>query len=83
MGLGSYVPDGQGYGGVRLDDSNWQGDQENAFARFRASPDYNFRLQQGQKALDQSAALSRDAAVRQAGKGVSGVRREPREWGVQ
>lgn len=56
LGLGKLTPDGQGYGGLRLDGSNWQGDQENAFSRFRASPDYNFRLQQGQKALDQSAA---------------------------
>ncbi len=56
LGLGKLTPDGQGYGGLRLDDSNWQGDQQNAFKRFQASPDYNFRFQQGQKALDQSAA---------------------------
>jgi len=55
-GLGRYVDDGQGYGGVRLDDSNWQGDQKNAFARFQTSPDYQFRLSQGQTALDRSAA---------------------------
>ncbi len=48
--------DGQGYGGLRLDGSNWQGDQQNAFSRFQTTPDYQFRLQQGQKALDQSAA---------------------------
>jgi hypothetical protein len=56
LGLGKMVPDGQGYGGLRLDDGSWQQDQQNAFTRFSASPDYNFRLQQGQKALDQSAA---------------------------
>lgn len=56
LGLGNLVPDGQGYGGLRLDDGNWQQDQENALQRFSTSPDYNFRLQQGQKALDMSAA---------------------------
>lgn len=56
LGLGSLTQDGQGYGGLRLNDSNWKQDQQNAFSRFQASPDYNFRLQQGQKALDQSAA---------------------------
>ena len=30
--------------------------QEDALARFRASPDYQFRLQQGLNALDRSAA---------------------------
>lgn len=56
LGLGKLVQDGQGYGGLRLDGSNWQGDQQNAFSRFQTTPDYQFRLQQGQKALDQSAA---------------------------
>lgn len=56
LGLGSLGPDGQGYGGLRLNDGNWKQDQQNAFSRFQASPDYNFRMQQGQKALDQSAA---------------------------
>lgn len=56
LGLGKMVPDGQGYGGLRLDDGSWKEDQQNAFTRFQASPDYNFRLQQGQKALDMSAA---------------------------
>lgn len=56
LGLGKLVQDGQGYGELRLDGSNWQGDQQNAFSRFQTTPDYQFRLQQGQKALDQSAA---------------------------
>lgn len=56
MGLGHYVPDGQGYGGQKLDAANWQGDQANAFSKFQASPDYNFRLSEGTKALDRSAA---------------------------
>jgi hypothetical protein len=56
LGLGHYVPDGQGYGGQKLDSSDWQGDQQNAFSKFQASPDYNFRLSEGTKALDRSAA---------------------------
>lgn len=56
LGLGHYVSDGQGYGGLRLDNSNWQGDQKNAFSRFQASPDYQFRLSEGTRALDRSAA---------------------------
>jgi hypothetical protein len=56
LGLGSLGPDGQGYGGLRLNEGNWKQDQQNAFSKFQASPDYNFRMQQGQKALDMSAA---------------------------
>lgn len=56
LGLGSMKADGQGYGGVRFDPSNWQGDQQNALNRFQASPDYNFRMGEGIKALDRSAA---------------------------
>lgn len=56
LGLGSLGPDGQGYGGLKLNDGNWQQDQQNALARFQASPDYNFRFNEGQRALDRSAA---------------------------
>lgn len=56
LGLGHYESDGQGYGGLRLDNSNWQGDQQNAFSKFQTSPDYNFRFDEGLKALDRSAA---------------------------
>lgn len=56
LGLGHFVQDGQGYGGVRLDNGNWQGDQGNAFSRFKESPDYQFRFDEGQRALDRSAA---------------------------
>lgn len=56
LGLGHYVSDGQGYGGLKLDARNWQGDQQNAFSKFQASPDYNFRLNEGIRSLDRSAA---------------------------
>ncbi len=56
LGLGHFVQDGQGYGGVRLNNGNWQGDQANAFSRFKESPDYQFRFDEGQRALDRSAA---------------------------
>lgn len=56
MGLGHFVSDGQGHGGLGLDSSNWQADQKNAFAKFQPSPDYQFRLSEGTKALDRSAA---------------------------
>lgn len=56
LGLGHYVPDGQGYGGLKLDASNWQGDQANALAKFQPSPDYQFRMKEGVNALDRSAA---------------------------
>lgn len=55
LGFGT-LKRGDEYGNLIADESNWKGDQENAFARFKTSPDYNFRLDQGQKALDQSAA---------------------------
>lgn len=56
LGLGHYESDGQGYGGLRLESGDWQGDQRNAFAKFQPSPDYQFRLSEGTKALDRSAA---------------------------
>lgn len=54
LGLGHFV--GNGAQGWSQDSTNWQGDQNNAFAKFRASPDYNFRFNEGQRALDRSAA---------------------------
>lgn len=55
LGFGT-LKAGDEYGNLIFDESNREGDQQNAFAQFKQSPDYNFRLQQGQKALDQSAA---------------------------
>jgi len=56
LGLGHYVDDGQGHGGLRLEGGNWQQDQQNAFARFQTDPGYQFRFNEGQRALDRSAA---------------------------
>lgn len=55
LGFGT-LKAGDSYGNLVADDSNWQGDQQNAFSRFRASPDYEFRQKEGMRALDRSAA---------------------------
>lgn len=56
LGLGELKTNGGNYNTYGLDPTNAKEAQDRAFADFRASPDYNFRLGEGIKALDRSAA---------------------------
>lgn len=56
LSLGHLTQTGDTYHDWQLDQGNRAGDQANAFSRFKVSPDYNFRLSEGLKALDRSAA---------------------------
>lgn len=52
LGLGGLVWDGKSYQNSQTP----QADQANALAKFKTSPDYQFRFQEGLNALDRSAA---------------------------
>lgn len=56
LGLGSIATNGGNYNTYGLDPSNAREKQDAAFADFKASPDYEFRMDEGVKALDRSAA---------------------------
>lgn len=53
-GLG-HLTSGEG-GVATVDETNWLKDQNDALARFQTSPGYQFRVGEGIKALDRSAA---------------------------
>jgi len=48
LGLGHLQVNTGPSGGFGIDNSNWQGDQANAFSKFRTDPGYQFRFNQGQ-----------------------------------
>lgn len=56
LGLGDLVTNGGNYNTYGLDPANAREKQDAAFADFKASPDYEFRMDEGIKALDRSAA---------------------------
>lgn len=68
LGLGSLQSNGDPYGTVSLNGSNWKGDQADAFSRFQTDPGYQFRLTQGVNALNNSAAAR--------GSSLSGAQRK-------
>ncbi len=54
-GFGHTV-DANGDGNVSIDGSSWKADQDKAYADFRTSPGYRFRVDEGVRGLDRSAA---------------------------
>ena len=59
LGLGTLNPmsmDQYSYGDTSLNETDRAGQQANALSRFKTSPDYSFRVGEGVKALDRSAA---------------------------
>lgn len=56
LGLGSISTNGGNYNTYGWDPSNAREKQDAAFADFKTTPDYQFRMDEGVKALDRSAA---------------------------
>ncbi len=56
LGLGDLKTNGGNYNTYGLDPANAKEIQQQAFADFKTTPDYTFRMDEGIKALDRSAA---------------------------
>jgi hypothetical protein len=70
-GLGHLKQSGDTYGDWRVDQNNREADAANALGRFRTSPGYQFRLQEGINALDRSAAAKGMLFSGAQAKGIS------------
>jgi hypothetical protein len=88
LGLGHLTPQDQAvgtdtYGFTRLDNSNPGTDRTNALTDFQVSPGYQFRVDQGVKALDRSAAAKGGLFSGAQGKAITdyGQNQGSQEWG--
>jgi len=87
LGLGHLTPMDERvgedtYGFTRLDNSNTAADRTNALNNFQTSPGYQFRVDQGVKALDRSAAAKGGLFSGAQGKAITdyGQNQGSQEW---